>query len=85
MERIITYKTQYSDEEMRDLIDWFNARIDRLPQRIRLDDSTVVEDVAYFTHSMLSRLQKVEQSNSMNGYHARLFLLRERLKEQGME
>lgn len=85
MERIVTYKKKYTDEELKDLLDWFRARMDRLPEKVRLDASTVVEDVPHFTKAMIGRVLKLEQSASMNSYHARLFLLRERLKEQGME
>lgn len=82
------YKPEYSKEEVKSLLAWFAERMDRLPATMQLDPATCTADLPR-TVRAFSALLKAQAdgvtSVTFSGYVAHLELIRQRLKEQGVE
>ena len=81
------YKQTYGEEEVDELLAWFEDRKDRLPQTLRLNESTVSEDLPRTVAALLAVLKKHKGklSGTFYGYISHLELVRLRLREQGWE
>ena len=81
------YKQTYGEEEVDELLGWFEDRKDRLPQTLRLNESTVSEDLPRTVAALLAVLKKHQGKLSVTfyGYISHLELVRLRLREQGWE
>lgn len=86
MEEIYTFKPEYSKSEIQELITWFEERMDRLPDELQISRAAYTSDLKATVDSLLE-LMRVRSMNVVTfcGYAAHLFLIRERLKQQGME
>ena len=82
------YKPEYSKDEVKSLLAWFAERMDRLPATMQLDPATRTADLPR-TVRAFSALLKAQAdgvtSVTFSGYVAHLELIRQRLKEQGVE
>ena len=79
------YKPEYSDEEVRELTEWFEARMDRLPASLRIDKATYAEDLPRTVKAYSKLLKSIQVKVAHSGYMAHLLLIREQLLEQGFE
>lgn len=81
------YKPGYKKEEVKELVAWFEERMDRLPASIQLNAATKTSNLPR-TVKALVELLKVRggvPSVTFSGYVAHLELIRLRLKEQGLD
>ncbi len=81
------FKKKYEMEEVREIIAWFESRLDKLPLEIHLNTSTDAFDLPRGVRWMINALKMHEEKLpvSFNGYVGMLQLIQFRLKEQGME
>ena len=81
------FKEDYTKEEINEVISWFEDKMDRLPKTLRLNPSTVSNDLAFTVKSLSSLLKAQQERMSVNysGYVAHLMLIRQKLKEAGIE
>lgn len=85
MKQIYTFKEKYDEQELEELCQWFEERMDRLPETLQLSDSTESENLPKTVRAYVRRLRESRRSVVFNGYVAHLFLIRERLRETGLE
>ncbi len=79
------FKPEYSDAEVAELAKWFETRADRLPQTLQIDDATRSDDLPRTVKAYIKLLTSVNRKISHSGYMAHLLLIRERLREEGLE
>lgn len=81
------YKTEFKKEEAEEVISWFEARMDRLPQTMQLNSSTSTQDLPRTVRSLISviRVREDALDVTFSSYLVHLMLIRLRLTEQGME
>ena len=84
MKIIHTFKPQYTPEEIKDLIKWFQERMDQLPKTLTLDDSSSTEDLPQVVKILILRMGDCNITPTWSGYASHLFLIKERLIENGL-
>lgn len=85
MERVKTFKPKYSQSEVDELLAWFDSRMARLPEALQLDEATYSPNVRETVVAYARTIKNCTLTVSLNGYVSQLMLLRERLKQEGME
>lgn len=85
MERKDLFKPEYKAEEMQELFDWFERHKEQLPKTLQIDDATATRDLPRTVNSYIRLLKNIRLTVSNAGYAAHLMLIRERLREEGME
>ena len=75
------YKPEYSKEEVKSLLAWFAERMDRLPATMQADLPRTVRAFSALLKAQADGVTSV----TFSGYVAHLELIRQRLKEQGVE
>ncbi|MBQ2459848.1 MAG: hypothetical protein II505_04160 [Bacteroidaceae bacterium] len=85
MERVKTFKTKYSPAELDELFAWFDSRMDRLPESLQVDEATYSANVLETVSAYIRTIKNCELTVSLNGYVSQLMLIRERLKQEGVE
>lgn len=80
-----TFKEKYSAEELKEITEWFTARMDKLPSRLRLNESTVSNDLQKTVRTILELTKRPDLDVCFSGYFAHLFLIRKKLMAMGME
>lgn len=81
------FKSDYSKEEINEIVGWFEERKDKLPRELRLNASSTATNLSLMVENLI-RVLKVHRDNmsvTFCGYMAHLQLIRQRLQEQGME
>ncbi|MCR4921881.1 MAG: hypothetical protein K5945_09315 [Bacteroidaceae bacterium] len=81
MERKDLFKPEYKEEEMQELFEWFEQRMDRLPKTMQIDEATSTSDLRRTVVSYIRLLRSMKLTISHSGYVAHLLLIRERLRE----
>lgn len=81
------YKQVYTKEEVEELIGWFEERKERLPQALKLNDSTESVDLPHTVRALTAVLRNHKEKLSVTfyGYISYLELIRLRLREQGWD
>ncbi len=82
---IYTFKPVFSRGEQKELMEWFEQRMDKLPKEIQINKSTRSTDLPRTVQAMIGVIKEKGGSTAFSGYIAHLVLIRERLKMQGME
>ncbi len=85
LKNIYTFKPEFTKEEIQDLIAWFETRKDRLPATLQINRSSHTENLPHTVKRMIGVITEKGPTPTFSGYIAHLFLIRERLKEAGME
>ena len=85
IKKINTFKPKYSLEEIQDLVKWFKERMDRLPATLVLDECTKTDDLPKTVKAFIALLDREKINPFWSGYISHLLLIRERLREQGIE
>lgn len=79
------YKKTYTAEELRELIHWFEAHKEQLPETLRLDKSTFIPNFRLTAEYYISIARKHYANPTYGAQIWMLFRMRERLQEEGME
>ena len=83
MEETYFYKNTYAEAEMKELYQWFEAHMAKLPQELQLNESSVVRNLPYTVRRMINMVKghTTEGSTIYNGYIANLMLIRHKLQQ----
>lgn len=83
MDNAYFYKNTYTEAEMKELYEWFEAHMAELPQEMQLNDSSMIRNLPYTVQRMISMVRNHtnEGSTIYNGYIANLMLIRHRLQQ----
>lgn len=84
-QEIYLFKPEYSEAEVQELAAWFADRLDRLPQSLQINVSSRTDNLKRTVMNMLRVMERKGTSPTFGGYVAHLFLIRERLRLDGME
>lgn len=76
------FKPSYSQEEMKELCEWFQQHKDELPKDMQLNNSTYIPDVARTVDAFLQALKGREINSRMAGLVAHLAAIRDKASEQ---
>ena len=79
------YKPGYTKDEMQELYAWFRARMDRLPQKLKIDKAMSTNNLPRTVDALIQALEKRNISSTQAGLATTLFNIRERLIEDGFE
>ena len=79
------FKPDYTEDEVNEVIEWFEKRIDHLPTSLRLDKATSTKDLPRTVQAYCKLLRSIQMKVAHSGYMAHLLLIREQLLEQGFE
>ena len=78
---MVEYKNLYPEEEIRDLLQWFKERYDRLPESIALDEATRVVGMPDSARSLCEMVETNWENPTFGASIRHVFWLRERLIE----
>lgn len=85
VETIYTFKSNFTKEELEDLISWFEARMEKLPATMQIDNSNYTENLPLTIKAYISMLKNRVPNTTFCGYISHLELIRKRLQLEGME
>lgn len=84
-EDIYTFKPDFTKEEVNELVDWFDARMDKLPQELQINKSSKTTNLRFTVSKLISLVKGREISVTICGYIAHLAMVQKRLQQSGME
>lgn len=84
-EDIYTFKPDFTKAEVKELIAWFEERMDRLPVELQINKSSHTKNLRFTVTKLISMLKEREVTVTICGYIAHLALIKERLIQAGME
>lgn len=64
------YKRHYTDEELKELMDWFDSHWDILPESIYMDKATYIKD---FKHTLRLHYDIINQLKDNPTYSAQIY------------
>ena len=79
------YKKLYTEEEIKELAQWFEARYDRLPASVRIDEATFIPDLRKTAPLLIDMMLYQQEKPAFMGEIHQIFRLRERLIADGMD
>jgi hypothetical protein len=77
------YKTVYTKEEMKELAEWFEAHLDKLPKSFQMNDPTHFTDLPKSVHHIIAFLKLGKNDVTFSGQIYNWFILRDKLIEAG--
>lgn len=77
------FKEAYTPEELKEIVDWFEERMDRLPAKLELDEATKTGDLRLTVERLTTILKRKKLDISFSGYVSHLFVIRDKLLESG--
>lgn len=77
------FDVEYTEASRDEIAKWFSERMDRLPQKLRLDEGTVVVDVPMAVERLLFQLQKQTPSVIWSGNMAILKKIKQKMEDMG--
>ena len=75
----------YTPADIAEVKDWFDARWDRLPRRLVLNEATVYEDLPATLQAYFEIYEIHGEKPAFAGQLHQIFLIRDRLIANGME
>lgn len=84
-EDIYTFKPDFTKAEVNELIDWFEKRMDQLPEEMQINKSSYTKNLRFTVAKLISMLKEREVTVTICGYIAHLALIKERLIQAGMD
>lgn len=79
-----TYKKQYTTEEIGELITWFEAHFDRLPESLQVDKATFIKDIKKTVKLYFDIARQHINNPTYSGQINHLFQIKEALTTQGL-
>ena len=73
------FKKKYSAEELNDLIAWFEANKQRLPQSLQLDPGNYIPDLKSTLEVMICVSQRTRNNPTFSGFICNLFKVRDKI------
>lgn len=84
-EDIYTFKPDFTKAEVKELIAWFEERMDHLPDELQINKSSRTKNLRFTVTKLISMLKERDVTVTICGYIAHLALIKERLILAGME
>ena len=81
----VPYQKKYDRAVIQELVEWFRARFDRLPQRIQLRPGVVIPDVKVMVRNYLDIVQMHHENPTYGAQVHHLFEVRDCLLAEGFE
>lgn len=75
------YKKIYAPEEINELVEWFRARLDKLPKSLRLDKATYIPDFPTTARSFMAIAEMHRENATYGAQIYMLFRMRDKLLE----
>ena len=82
---LIPYQKKYDRAVIQELVEWFRARFDRLPQRLQLRPGVVIPDVKVMVRNYLDIVQMHHENPTYGAQVHHLFEVRDCLLAEGFE
>lgn len=81
------FKAGYTKAEAEELLEWFKARMEQLPQSLQLNAASSTKNLPETVRALMSVVKARENmlDVTFSSYVSHLELIRLRLKEQGLE
>lgn len=79
-----TYKANYTEAFRDEQLQWFEERMDRLPQSLQISESTSTSNLPNTVKSLMLTLQQNKPSVTFSGYMETLMKIKDKLEEQGL-
>ncbi|MBQ8050560.1 MAG: hypothetical protein IJ197_03160 [Bacteroidaceae bacterium] len=78
------YKPQYTEAFRDEHIRWFEERMDKLPQSLKINDYTYTADLRTTVENLILHLRTNGTTIIFSGYMETLLRIEDRLKEEGL-
>ena len=79
------YKSKYTDAFREEQIKWFEERIDKLPESMRIDAATYSPNLPKTVLNLIQTLRNYEPSGIFAGYMETLLKIKDKLKAEGLK
>lgn len=79
------YKRKYTKAEARELCEWFAARMDKLPEKMRLSEAALIKDLPTTVRHYLEIVRLHGDNPTYSGQVYQLFLMRDKLRDGGAD
>lgn len=79
------YKAQHTEEEFEEVIEWFKARLDRLPKDLWMNQATYIPELRVTVERYFDFVHAHHADKRFCGQLNHLFNMREVLQGQGFE
>lgn len=79
------YTKEYSLEEIKEIMEWFRTRYDRLPESIMINEGLKIPNLKFTVQQYLDFVELNHENPTYAAQVLHLFRMRERLLEQGFE
>lgn len=84
-EDLYTFKPDFTKAEVKEMIAWFEERMDQLPDELQINKSSKTTNLRFTVTKLISLLKHREVSVTNCGYIAHLALIQKRLELAGMK
>ncbi|MCM1108139.1 MAG: hypothetical protein NC388_03660 [Clostridium sp.] len=84
-EKIDMFKKNFTQEELDEIVEWLEQRMDRLPQSMHLDKATWTDDLPKTVRSYIRMMKGRKPTTTVSGYIAQMLVMRKRLQQMGVE
>lgn len=84
-ETMRTYDPHFTEKMRNETLEWFEARMERLPQSLQINPATSTANLPRTVQSLMGILRANKPSVVLSGYMETLLQIRDRLEEQGFE
>ena len=78
------YKSKYTEAFRDEQLKWFEERLDKLPQSMKINDYTSTNNLRMTVETLMNTLRANTPSVFFSGYMETLLCIKDRLKEQGL-
>ncbi len=78
------FKKTYTEEEIEELIAWFEKNDDKLPESLYVDNATFIKELRYTVHLYFPLVRERRESICFSGQVFFLFKIRKKLMEMGI-
>lgn len=85
LEHIETFKPSFTNEEVAEIIAWFEERMDRLPESLQMLNCMSAPNLKRTVASYIALLREQRRTVVFAGYVSQLFLIREALRRDHPE
>lgn len=85
MNNMREYNANYTEAFRDEQLQWFEERMERLPQSLQISASTSTSDLKRTVQGLILTLRQNKPSVTFSGYMETLMKIKDKLQEQGMQ
>ena len=79
------YKKEFSQEEIAEVVAWFKAHMSALPQDFDILPGVKTKDLPGVVSKYLELAEHLKENKTFHGQLSHLFVIREKLQQQGID